>query len=71
MYFATVAVASVVEENFPVSLNPCTTIIIKPKIVNSNSSRESLGPTTSRTNRIRGSMHEDAIETACNFETLL
>jgi hypothetical protein len=44
-------------------INPCTTIIIKPKIVNSvNSSRESLRPSTSRTSRIRGSIHEDAMD---------
>ena len=41
--------------------NPCT-IIIKPKIVNSvHSSRESLRP-VSRSNRLRGSVQEDAID---------
>ena len=43
--------------------NPCTTIVIKPKIVNSvHSSREILRPPASRTCRIRGSMQEDALE---------
>jgi len=42
--------------------NPCTTIIIKPKIVNSmHSSRESLRPVP-RSNRLRGSVQEDAID---------
>jgi len=43
--------------------NPCTTIIINPKIVNSvHSSRGSLRLPTSRTSRIQGSMQEDALE---------
>ena len=43
--------------------NPCTTIIIKPKIVNLvHSSRESLRLPTSKNCRIRGSMQEDALE---------
>jgi len=43
--------------------NPCTTIIVKPMIVNSvNSSRESLRPSMSRSSRVRESMQEDAID---------
>jgi hypothetical protein len=42
--------------------NPCTTSIIKPKIVNSvHSSRESLRSTL-RSNRLRGSVLEDAVD---------
>lgn len=43
--------------------NPCTTIIVKPKIVNSvYSSRESLRPSVPRNSRIQGSMLEDAMD---------
>jgi hypothetical protein len=43
--------------------NPCTIIIVKPKIVNSvYSSRESLRSSAPRTNRIQGSMLEDAMD---------
>jgi hypothetical protein len=43
--------------------NPCTTIIIKPKIVNSvHSSRESLRTPTARTLHTRGSLQGDALE---------
>ena len=43
--------------------NPCTTIIVKPMIVNSvNSSRESLRPSMSRSSRVRESMQEDAVD---------
>jgi len=43
--------------------NPCTTIIIKPKIINSvHSSRESLRIPNTRASSLRKSLHEDAIE---------
>ena len=43
--------------------NPCTTIIIKPKIVNSvHSSRESLSTPTVRTCHVRRSLQDDALE---------
>jgi len=43
--------------------NPCTTIVIKPKIVNSvHSSHESLRTPTARTSRVRSSLQGDALE---------
>lgn len=43
--------------------NPCTTIVIKPKIVNSvHSSHESLRAPTTRTCRVRGSLQDDALD---------
>jgi len=43
--------------------NPCTTIVIKQKIVNSvHSSRESLRTPTARTCHVRGSLQGDALQ---------
>jgi len=43
--------------------NPCTTIIMKPKTINSvHSSRESLRISNTRASSLRKSLHEDAIE---------
>jgi hypothetical protein len=43
--------------------NPCTTIVIKPKIVNSvYSSNESLRTPTARISRVRGPLQDDALE---------